>query len=278
MVVGGHRYSTMKATFLAFVLTLVGISSAIAQQPLTIGWTNNMLRISGPQVPGQYFDTWYLEAFCRSGSTQRKWEETTIPQETKLISASPQKIRLRTTVEPSVVIDHEITAGADEVDFRLTIQNKGAEFTDVQWFQPCTRLDRFTGLKQTNYIEKSFIFTTDGLQLLSKLPRTEEAIYRGGQVYVPQGIPLADVNPRPISTFKPANNLIGCFSADGKKLFATAWDQTQELFQGVIVCLHNDPRIGGLKPNETKKLHGKVYILENNIDALLARYKKDFPK
>src|SRR5688500_2932551 len=95
VVVGGHRYSTMKATFLAFVLTLVGISSAIAQQPLTIGWTNNMLRISGPQVPGQYFDTWYLEAFCRSGSTQRKWEETTIPHETKLISASPQKILLR---------------------------------------------------------------------------------------------------------------------------------------------------------------------------------------
>src|SRR5688572_26381286 len=219
--------------FKTLLIAFVTAAGVLAADPLTIGWTNNMLRLSGPQVPGQYFDTWYLEAFCRSGSTERKWEETTIPHETKLISASAQKIRLRTTVEPSVVIDHEIIAGTDEVDFRLTIQNKGAESTDVQWFQPCTRLDRFTGLKQTNYIEKSFIFTADSLQLLSKLPRTEEAIYRGGQVYVPQGIPLADVNPRPISTFKPANNLIGCFSADGNKLFATAWNQTQELFQGV---------------------------------------------
>ena len=260
------------------ILLALTVCSVFAQQPLQIGWTNNMLRIAGPQVPGQYFDTWYLEAFCRSGSTARQWDQTTIPHKTDLVSAAPQKIRLRTTVEPSVVIDHEITAGTDEVDFRLTVQNKGTEFTDVQWFQPCTRLDRFTGMKQADYIEKSFIFTADGLQLLSKLPRTEEAVYRGGQVYVPQGISLADVNPRPISKVKPANDLIGCFSADGKKLFATAWDQTQELFQGVIVCLHNDPRIGGLKPNETKKLHGKVYILDNNVDALLARYRKDFPK
>jgi hypothetical protein len=264
--------------FKTLLIAFVSAAAALAADPLSIGWTNNMLRISGPQVPGLYIDTWYLEAFCRSGSTARQWDQTTIPHETKLISASPQKIHLRTTVEPSVVIDHEITAGTDEVDFRVTIQNQGAEFADVQWFQPCTRLDRFTGLKQTNYIEKSFIFTADGLQLLSKLPRTEEAVYRGGQVYVPQGVPLADVNPRPISTVKPANDLVGCFSADGKKLFATAWDQTQELFQGVIVCLHNDPRIGGLKPSETKKLHGKVYILDNNVDALLARYRKDFPK
>ena len=55
-----------------------------------------------------------------------------------------------------------------------------------------------------------------------------------------------------------------------------AWDQTQELFQGVIVCLHNDPRIGGLKPAEIKKLHGKVYLLRNDPKALLKRYERDF--
>ena len=140
------------------------------------------------------------------------------------------------------------------------------------------RVDRFTGANQSNYIEKSFIFTTSGVKLLSELPRNEEAIYRGGQVYVPAGIPLADINPRPISDIKPANALIGCYSKDGSKLLATAWDSTQELFQGVIVCLHNDPRLGGLKPGETKSLRGKVYVLDNNIEALLARYRKDFVK
>jgi hypothetical protein len=45
----------------------------------------------------------------------------------------------------------------------------------------------------------------------------------------------------------------------------------------VIVCIHNDPRVGGLKPGETKKLHGKVYVMKNDPKALLARYTRDFP-
>lgn len=263
----------MKTTLLALLTTC----SVFAQQhPLHVTWTNNMLRVSGSQVPGEFMETWYLEAFCRSGSTGQSWDKTTIPHQTELIDPRPHHLRLRTRVEPSIVIDHVITTKHDEVDFQMTVRNEGASFVDVQWFQPCTRVGRFTGMKQTNYIEKSFIFTADGLQLLSKLPRTEEAIYRGGQVYVPAGIPPADVNPRPISKIKPANALIGCFSADDKMLFATAWDQTQELFQGVIVCLHNDPRIGGLKPNETRKLRGKVYILPNDPAELLRRYQADF--
>jgi hypothetical protein len=262
----------MKALLLAFV----SACSVFAQHPLHLTWTNNMLRIHGLEIPGGYVEIWYLEAFCKSGSTHRKWDLTTLPHKTELTDPRPHHIQLRTRVEPSIVIDHVLTTKHDEVDFQMTVRNEGTEFVDVQWFQPCVRLAKFTGANQTNYIEKSFIFTKEGLQLLSKLPRTEDAIYRGGQVYVPEGIPMEDVNPRPISTAKPANDLIGAFSADGKKLFATAWDQTQELFQGVIVCLHNDPRIGGLKPNETRKLHGKVYILDNDPEALLKRYKADF--
>jgi hypothetical protein len=256
------------------LLLLLVFSSAGAD--LSISWTNNMLRIKGPNVPGDHVDIWYLEAFCRSHSTHQDWSKTTIPHKSELVSATDLKIRLRTKVEPSVIVDHEITAGHGDVDFRVTARNEGDAFVDVQWFQPCMRVDRFTGLKQNNYIEKSFIFSDNRLALLSKLPRNEDAIYHGGQVYVPAGIPIEDVNPRPISTIKPSNPLIGCFSADETQLLAMAWDQTQELFQGVIVCLHNDPRIGGLKPKETRQLHGKVYILPNNPDELLKRFRSDF--
>ena len=38
---------------------------------------------------------------------------------------------------------------------------------------------------------------------------SEEARYRGGQVYVPEGIDRADVNPRPLSPDVPVNGLIG---------------------------------------------------------------------
>ena len=264
-----------------FFLLLLG--SAVfnrAADGLQLSWANNMLRVTGPDIPGEYVETWYLEAFCRSGSTTQEWHKTTIPHQTRLLSASPdgRELKLRTTVQENVVLDHVIRAGVDEVDFQLEVRNDGKEFQDVQWFQPCMRVDRFTGLGQQDYVQQSFIFTDEGLKRLSQLPREEQAIYKGGQVYVPSGVPLNDVNPRPISTVRPANNLIGCFSKDGRKLLATAWEPTQELFQGVIVCLHNDPRIGGLKPGERKKLRGKLYVLKNDPELLLQRYKQDFGK
>jgi hypothetical protein len=140
------------------------------------------------------------------------------------------------------------------------------------------RVGKFTGLGQDAYYRRCFIFTRDGMKMMDKTQRTEEAIYRGGQVYVPAGINTNDVNPRPISPEQPINGLIGCVSVDDKQLLAMAWDQTQELFQGVIVCIHNDPRVGGLAAGEAKQLHGKVYVLANDPDALVKRYNHDFPR
>ena len=251
-----------------------------AATPLQLNWTNNTLTVSDARIPGGKIEIWYLEAFCHRGSTKRDWNQTTLPQHTELLSASEDhsRVRLRTRVEPGVEVLHEIRAGADEVDFQMTLQNKTREPVDLDWLQPCLRVDRFTGLAQSNYISRCFIFTEHGLTMLDKTRRTEEALYRGGQVYVPKDISLDDVNPRPISLDRPVNGLIGCFSADGRYLLAMAWDKTQELFQGVIVCIHNDPRVGGLNAGQVKNLHGKLYFLKNDPQALLARYNRDLPK
>src|SRR5207237_5282704 len=107
--------------------------------------------------------------------------------------------------------------------------------------------------------------------------RTEEALYHGGQVYVPKGINLNNVNPRPLCADQPTNGLIGCFSADGKHLLATASSSTHELFEGIYVCLHSDPHVGGLNPGMTKRVHSKIYFMTNDPAALLKRYQKDFP-
>ena len=60
---------------------------------------------------------WYLEAFCRSGSTRRDWQLTTIPHKTELTFASKDRrhLRLRTLIEPDVEALHEIRAGKDDV-------------------------------------------------------------------------------------------------------------------------------------------------------------------
>ena len=61
-------------------------------------------------------------------------------------------------------------------------------------------------------------------------------------------------------------------------IFATAFEPYQELFQGVLTCLHSDFRLGGLKPGETEQVRGKLYYLANDVPSLLKRYEKDFPE
>jgi|ERR1043166_4656929 hypothetical protein len=252
---------------------------ARSAEGLTVSWTNNLLTVQGPNLPGGKLEIWYLEAFCRAGSTDRDWHQTTLPHKTTLSSASRdgKRLRLVTRVQPEVEVTHEVRASADEVEFRFRLTNRGRERVDLEWFQPaCIRVDRFTGRNQNDYIGRSFIFTERGLTTMDQTRRREEALYRGGQVYVPANINLEDVNPRPISPEQPSNGLIGCFSFDDQWLLATAWDHTHELFQGVYVCLHSDPHIGGLAPGQTKKVRGKLYLLKNDTAALLQRYRRDF--
>jgi hypothetical protein len=59
-------------------------------------------------------------------------------------------------------------------------------------------------------------------------------------------------------------------------LLATASEATHELFEGVYVCLHSDPRVDGLKAGETKTMRAKLYVMTNDVPALLRRYEKDF--
>lgn len=247
-------------------------------QPMRLEWNDNMLTVFSPALPGERLEIWYLEAFCRGNSTDRDWAETVIPHKTTKLDAGADgtTLKLKSVVEPGVVVMHDIHAGRDEVEFRLTLTNPTDQYVDVQWAQPCIRVGPFTGLGQDEYIERCFIYTKAGTTTLDKTTRTEEARYRGGQVYVPDGINLDDVNPRPISPDVPAYPVIGCVSADEKMLLATTWDQTQELFQGVITCIHADFRVGGMNPGETKTLRGKLYLMPNDPDKLLARYRQDF--
>ena len=250
----------------------------VTAKALTLSWTNNFLAISGPNIPGGNIRVLYIEAFCRSGSTDRDWNETVIPHKTTLLSSSADREHLEflTTAE-NIEARHSVQANDDEVEFTWTIKNTGSKPADLNWFQPtCIEVDRFTGRAQSNYWNRCFIYTHKGLTMLDRTMRSEAARYHGGQVYVAPGIDLKSVNPRPISPDQPTNNLIGCFSADNKWLLATAWDKTHELFQGVRICIHGDPHIGGLAPGESKQVRGKLYILKNNPTELIRRYKRDF--
>jgi hypothetical protein len=246
--------------------------------PWRIGWEDNMLTIRGEGLPGQELKVWYIEAYCRPGSTDRDWRETTIGHTTELINASDHALELRCRLTDGVTVTHKIRSVPEGVDFRLVANNPTPEPSLAHWAQPCIRVDRFTGRTQKTYLEKCFIFLDGKLARMPTPNWANAARYVPGQVWCPLDVSRQDVNPRPLSSAIPTNGLIGCFSADERYLLATAWEPYQELFQGVIVCLHSDFRIGGLEPGETKHIRGKIYVMENDIDLLMEQYQRDFPE
>lgn len=278
----------MVGLLLASILTIT--TSAPGQGPekaagpdLRIDWDKNFLTIRGA-FPGETIRVNYLEAYCRPGSTDRDWRETVIGHRTELVSASEdrRRVRLKCQLKDGVVVEHDITAKTDEVDFQIKATNPTAKESLAHWAQPCIRLDRFVGVKPApaseEYLPRCFIFLDGKLSRLPTRDWATKARYVPGQVWAPKNVDRNDVNPRPLNKHVPSNGLIGCFSSDDKWLFATAFEPYQELFQGVIVCLHSDFRIGGLKPGETKQIRGKIYIMPSDVDRLLKRYQKDFPE
>ncbi len=269
---------------LLLTASLFGAPATAIGDGLRIRWEKDFLTIRGDDLPGQEMRVHYLEAYCRPGSTDRDWGQTVIGHTTELVSASGdgKVIKLRCTLKDGVVVDHVITAGRDEVDFRLTARNPTDEESLAHWAQPCIRVDKFAGVpfrgSSEEYLGKSFAFVDGELKRMPLEPWARKARYTPGQVWCPAGVPRTDVNPRPLSDLVPSNGLIGCFSGDERMIFATAFEPYQELFQGVVVCLHADFRLGGLKPGEAKRVRGKIYLLPNDVPALLKRYEKDFPE
>lgn len=247
---------------------------------LRLSRDKNYLVIEGEKIPGGPIRINYLEAYCRPGSTDRDWHDTVIGHKTELLSASDdgKKMKLRCTVNDGVVVEHEITAGEDEVDFQVVATNPTDKPSDAHWAQPCIRLGAFTGGDEMSYLPKCFVFVDGKLTRMPFDPWATRARYVPGQVWCPAHVDRDDVNPRPLSSVVPSNGLIGCFSADEKTVFAVAFEPYQELFQGVAACLHSDFRLGGLRPGETKRVRGKMYVVPANAEALVKRYERDFPE
>ncbi len=259
-------------------------SAADDPPALRLTWARNFLIVSGPKLPGGEVRIQYLEAFCRAGSSDRDWKETVIPHTTRLVKAEADghRLVLESTLADGVTVNHIIVAGPDTVSFQLSAHNPTEKPSAAVWAQPCVRVDRFTGVEpkrdSDEYLSRCFLFFGGRANRLPVDPWTTRARYVPGQVWCPAGIDRNDVNPRPLSTLVPSNGLIGCISADDSMILATAWEPYQELFQGVLVCIHSDFRIGGLAPGQTKAIRGKLYLVKNDMDALVRRYQADFPE
>lgn len=270
------------------LLLVVLMQAAIAaDQALTLSRDKNWVVVHGRHLPGGEVRINYIESYCRPGSTDVDWAMTKIPHRTEqpAIADSNQVLYIRDTLNDGVVVDHTIGIRDDTVTFAVSAHNPTAVASLVHWAQPCVRLGTFTGFNPDykvgnpdDYLPRCFLFLDQKLTRMPTPVWNTTARYMPGQVWCPTSVPRTDVNPRPLNPQVPSNGLIGCFSADDKLIAATAWEPYQELFQGVGRCLHADFRIGGLAPGETKTARGVLYLVANNVDALLKRYVSDFPE
>ena len=270
---------------LIFLLVLLPLGRA---DSLTLRFkAPHWLYIEGDHLPGKVIEVNYLEAYCRAGSTDADWvKHTVIPHRAEVLSLSADRknLKLRDTLADGVVVYHTIRAGTDDVDFRLVAHNPGPKRSEAHWAQACVRLGNFTGFpaSSTNlddYLPQCFLILSNRVTRFPEIqPWVKAARYVPGQTWCPLHVPRTDVNPRPLSPVVPDDGLIGAFSGDGQWIFATAWEPYQELFQGVIRCLHSDLRLGGLQPGETKQIRGHIYLMKSDPEALRDRYARDFPE
>ena len=275
-----HFFMYIAALLAILNLPLMAEERRAPAVDLKLSWEQNLLTIAGPRIPSGRIQVWYMEAYCRPGSTDRSWDQTVIGHKTTLVRTAEdhRQLQLRCQLDDGVVVDHDIRVVDDGVQFNLVAHNPKDHASLAHWAQPCIRVDRFTGGTQQTYLEKCFVFLDGKLTRMPTPVWATKARYVPGQVWCPSHVSREDVNPRPLNEQIPSNGLIGCFSAGGTAILATAWEPYQELFQGVIVCLHSDFRIGGLEPGQTKRIRGKVYLVDADVDDLVRRYERDFPE
>jgi len=260
------------------------LAAAAALTSLTVDRQENWLILKSPDLPGGEIRINYLEAYCRANSHSTDWvSHTVVKHKSTVVEKTPKRIRLRDLVSDGVTVDHTISARADGVEFRLVAKNATAKDSEAHWAQPCIRLGAFTGFDADHrkgniddYLGKCFVFLDGKLSTMPTRDWVKEARYMPGQVWRAPGILPEDVNPRPLNPNVPSNGLIGCFSGDNKTIFATAWEPYQELFQGIARCIHSDFRLGGLKAGEKKEIRGRIYLVPNDVPALLRQYERDF--
>lgn len=256
--------------------------ASTSMKRIRLSWEDYVLTLRHPRLPGGKLEINYLEAHCRAHSSNRPWPETVIRQQPYIQSpdSTEHELKLVSTLSDGVVLRHHIIADSDVVHFNVALENRTRMASELHWAQPCVKVGDFTGMAQQpdpyDYLQKCFVMIDGKVTRLPTQPWATKALYTPGQVWRQPHIPADDVNPRPLSSLHPSAGLIGCFSGDESLVLATAWEPYQELFQGIYQCIHADFRVGGLNAGEQKTARGKLYIMSNDIDALLRRYANDF--
>ncbi len=245
-----------------------------------------------PEIPGFTCDSWCYEIadidFIGAGAV-----EGGIVEMEHRIRRGKHVFRFKTEVIP--------TPGAIEFIVRPVAEPGNTESLPQKLPVPniCFQLRRSPRFKSEKpetdnypeFVERCFIFTEKGRTFLldterrkipARPPDDKENNPPWVQMYT--GLWKTPRKARPDSWADTSSDrytvpVIGTVSSDRKYLVALAEDSADTMSQAWHDCLHTAPKWqpeNALPAEQTWRM--KIYLMENDPEALLARVRKDFPK
>ncbi len=246
-----------------------------------------LVSASFPNVPGFTCDSWCYESEMDFLGARG-------------LEGGRLELRHRLRDTPQVILVTTVTPEPGAVEFaarpELESGATGELPGNLQGPNLCWQLKRAQGFASApdpypEFVKRCFIFTEKGRTFLGettrlKIPcRADDDQYNNPpwvQMYLQLGQPQPQVQPTSWADFSPDRYtvpVIGAVSRDGKYLAALANDSTTSMAQAWHDCMHNNPLwLPADAPARGRVWRVKVYVMENDPQALLARAGKDFPR
>jgi hypothetical protein len=245
-----------------------------------------MVAVTFPKVPEFTCDSW-----C--------YESAVDLLDARALDGGKVELRHRDRDQPHAIIVTTVTPEPGAVEFlaRLEREKGTADGLPVnpQPLNLCWQLRRAPAFASRpdpypEFIKRCFVFAEKGVVFLDKTTRRPIPVRPADdpynnppwvQMYVGAWQDAPKTNPNGWSDYSPDRytaTVMGVVSRDRKYLAALANDSADSMSQAWHDCLHNNPRwLPANAPPEKRVWRLKVYVMENDPDALMARVLKDFP-
>ncbi len=209
------------------------------------------------------------------------------------------ELRHRCQDQPHAIIVTTVTPEPGAVEFlaRLAIaEGAAAKFpADPPSLNLCWQLRHAPAFASRpdpypKFVKRCFMFTEKGVVFLDETTRRPIPVRPAAdpynnppwvQMYVGAGQVVPKSNPTAWAAYSPDRytaTVIGAVSRDHKYLAALANDSADVMCQAWHDCMHNNPQwLPAAAPVEKRVWRLKIYVMENDPHALLARVLKDFP-
>lgn len=245
-----------------------------------------LLRTSFPNAPDFTCDSWMYESEMDFLGARD-------------IGEGRMEVRHRLRATPDVLVVSTVTPGPGFLEIVARTEHEDGSAAALPQRTPppdlCWQLRHAAGFSAYPepyelFAARCFVFTKDGYTTLDKTRRLPTTRFPADdpinnppwvQVYLPSWAGDAPMLPfawAGVSPDRVTATVAGVISRDGKHLAAIANDSATSISQVWVDCLHNDPewrRSGGADSPATWRL--KIYVMENDPDALLRRVAIDFP-